>query len=127
MPHTSRVRSALAGIGVVVAAVAATAGAQNEKLPTPYHEVANWAKLPAGSKWAGGQGADPAANGDIWTFNRADPPILRFDQSGNVVKSFGNGMFVQAHGITVDRNGDVWVTDAMMQEGEGQPGLQIQP
>jgi sugar lactone lactonase YvrE len=74
--------------------------------------------MPPGSKWAGGQGADPAANGDIWTFNRFDPPILRFDQSGNVVKSFGNGMFVQAHGITVDREGNVWVTDAMMEEGK---------
>ena len=89
--------------------------------------MANWAKLPAGSKWAGGQGADPAANGDIWTFNRADPPILRFDQSGNVVKSFGNGMFVQAHGITVDRNGDVWVTDAMMQEGKGNQVFKFSP
>ena len=119
--------SACRSIGVVVAAVAATAGAQNEKLPTPYHEVANWAKLPAGSKWAGGQGADPAANGDIWTFNRVDPPILRFDQSGNVVKSFGNGMFVQAHGITVDRNGDVWVTDAMMKDGKGNQVFKFSP
>ena len=121
-------KSALAGaIGVVLATAAATVGAQNEKLPTPYHEVANWAKLPAGSKWAGGQGADPASNGDIWTFNRADPPILRFDQSGNVVKSFGDGMFVQAHGITVDRNGDVWVTDAMMKDGKGNQVFKFSP
>ena len=123
----TRLKSALAGVvAVVLAAAAANVGAQNGSLPTPYHEVANWAKLPAGSKWAGGQGADPASNGDIWTFNRADPPILRFDQSGNVVKSFGNGMFVQAHGITVDRNGDVWVTDAHDAGRQGQPGLQIQ-
>ena len=128
MSHLRCMRLAVAGaIAVVLAAAAADVSAQNEKLPTPYHEVANWAKLPAGSKWAGGQGADPASNGDIWTFNRADPPILRFDRSGNVVKSFGNGMFVQAHGITVDRNGDVWVTDAMMTEGKGNQVFKFSP
>jgi sugar lactone lactonase YvrE len=119
---------ALAGaICVVLATAAATVGAQNGNLPTPYHEVANWAKLPAGSKWAGGQAADPASNGDIWTFNRADPPILRFDQSGKVVRSFGDGMFVQAHGMTVDRNGDVWVTDAMIMGGKGNQVFKFSP
>ena len=119
MSHLRYLKPTLAGaIAVVFATAAVNVGAQNEKLPTPYHEVANWAKLPPGSKWAGGQGADPASNGDIWTFNRFDPPIMRFDQSGNVVKSFGNGMFVQAHGITVDRDGNVWVTDAMMEAGK---------
>jgi sugar lactone lactonase YvrE len=44
-----------------------------------------------------------------------------------VVKSFGNGMFVQAHGITVDRNGDVWVTDAMMTEGKGNQVFKFSP
>ena len=121
-------KSWLAGATVTALAVAAaTVGAQNANPPTPYHEVANWAKIPAGSKWAGGQGADPSSNGDIWTFNRADPPILRFDRSGKVVKSFGDGMFVQAHGITVDRDGNVWVTDAMMTAGKGNQVFKFSP
>jgi sugar lactone lactonase YvrE len=36
-------------------------------------------------------------------------------------------MFVQAHGITVDRNGDVWVTDAMMTEGKGNQVFKFSP
>jgi len=128
MSHPGHVKSALAGaVAVVLATAAATVGAQNGNLPNPYREVANWAKLPAGEPWAGGQAADPASNGDMWTFNRADPPILRFDQSGKVVKSFGDGMFVQAHGMTVDRNGDVWVTDAQMKDGKGNQVFKFSP
>src|SRR5207247_8875348 len=38
-------------------------------------------------------------------------PILKFDENGNLVKSFGAGMIVFAHGIWVDRDGNIWVTD----------------
>ena len=105
----------------------ATIAAQNGSVPNPYREDTNWAKLPAGAKWAGVISVDPAANGDIWVFHRSDPPVLRFDPSGKVVKSFGEGMIVQAHGMTVDRDGNVWVTDAQIKDGKGQPGVQVQP
>ena len=128
MSHAFRVKSALAGAFVIVLAIgAAMVGAQNGKLPNPYHEVANWPTLPAGAKWAGVISVDPASNGDIWVFHRSDPPILRFDQSGKVVKSFGEGLFVQAHGMTVDRDGNVWVTDAQMRDGRGNQVFKFSP
>ena len=37
--------------------------------------------------------------------------VLKFDASGKLVKSFGAGMFVFPHGIHVDRDGNIWVTD----------------
>src|SRR5256885_16795713 len=42
---------------------------------------------------------------------------MKFDASGKLVKSFGSGMFVRPHGIHIDREGNVWVTD-----GEGPDG-----
>jgi streptogramin lyase len=39
------------------------------------------------------------------------PSILKFDASGKLVKSFGQGMLIFPHGIFVDRDGNVWVTD----------------
>jgi hypothetical protein len=39
-------------------------------------------------------------------------PIHHFDESGKEIRSFGAGMFVWPHGIHVDRDGNVWVTDA---------------
>src|SRR5713101_6166606 len=128
MSHSRHPKSALAGAIVgVIGIAAANVGAPYGNPPNPYHEVANWAKLPAGAKWAGVISVDPAANGDIWVFHRSDPPIIRFDQSGKVVKSFGEGMFVQAHGMTVDRDGNVWVTDAQMKDGKGNQVFKFSP
>ena len=39
-------------------------------------------------------------------------PVHHFDESGKEIRSFGGGMFVWPHGIHVDRDGNVWVTDA---------------
>ena len=38
--------------------------------------------------------------------------IYKFDSKGNVVKSFGAGMFIWPHGLHVDREGNVWATDS---------------
>ena len=38
--------------------------------------------------------------------------IYKFSAKGDVVKSFGRGMFIWPHGLHVDREGNVWVTDA---------------
>ena len=126
MAHARLVKSAVGAVALLVLTVA-TIAAQNGSLPNPYHEDANWAKLPAGAKWGGVISVDPASNGDIWVFHRVDPPILRFDPSGKVVKSFGDGMFVQAHGMTVDRDGNVWVTDAQIKDGKGNQVFKFSP
>ena len=39
-------------------------------------------------------------------------PVLKFDATGKLVKSFGAGMVAFAHGIHVDKDGNIWVTDA---------------
>ena len=36
---------------------------------------------------------------------------MKFDASGKLVKSFGAGLLIFPHGIFVDRDGNVWVTD----------------
>ena len=43
--------------------------------------------------------------------------IFKFDAKGNVVRSFGRGMFIWPHGLTIDREGNVWVTDAVGAQG----------
>jgi sugar lactone lactonase YvrE len=128
MSHPRLVKSAVAGATLLVlVSVAASVGAQNGSLPNPYREEASWAKLPAAAKWGGVISVDPVSNGDIWVFHRADPPLLRFDPSGKVVKSFGEGLFVQAHGMTVDRDGNVWVTDAQIKDGKGNQVFKFSP
>jgi DNA-binding beta-propeller fold protein YncE len=50
-------------------------------------------------------------------------PVLKFDQaSGKLLASFGAGMMVFPHGIHVDRDGNVWVTDGQDNLPRRRPG-----
>ena len=42
--------------------------------------------------------------------------LFEFDADGNEVRHFGGGMFIWPHGLDVDRDGNVWVTDAASTE-----------
>ncbi len=99
-------------------------------LPNPYREASPWAKLPDGRKMGavGDLTMDPDGQ-HLWVIIRCDAsepdrfgneclgsdldPVLKFDLDGNVVKSFGGGMFVWPHGLDVDAEGNVWVADAV--------------
>src|SRR5205807_7404976 len=54
-------------------------------------------------------------------------PVLKFDSSGKVVASVGAGMFVFPHGLHVDREGNVWVTDAGGADGKGHQVFKFGP
>ena len=45
--------------------------------------------------------------------------VVEFDRSGKVLKTWGSG-FVYPHGIRIDRNGFLWLTDARGENGKGQ-------
>jgi DNA-binding beta-propeller fold protein YncE len=93
----------------------------------PYRVAEGWPQLPTGMKWAGVISVDADAQGNIWVFHRSDPTILEFAPSGKLLKSFGTGMFVQAHGMTIDRDGNIWVTDAQAKDGKGQQVFKLSP
>src|SRR5271156_1581257 len=114
-------------LAVAACAVAFAASNAPNAQPNPYHLVENWAQLPAGIAWGQVISVDPLPNGNILAFQRADPPLLIFDPSGRLVKSFGEGMFVQAHGLTVDREGFIWATDAQGRNGKGQQVFKFSP
>lgn len=115
------------GIVALMAAAGASARGQasypaSNDLPNPYKTVQDWAKLPDGRKWGGSSGVAISPEGNIWTYERCGgttcvnsnvDPILEFDPSGKLLKSFGAGMFVFPHGLKVDKDGNVWVTDGV--------------
>jgi sugar lactone lactonase YvrE len=112
----------LALLGMTV--LASSAGAQttpvNDK-PNNYETIAGWAKMPEGRKWGSTSGVGIDKDGtSIWVAERCGAnscvgstlaPILHFDANGNLIKAFGEGMVQVPHGLYVDRDGNVWVTD----------------
>jgi len=135
MPYTVQVRFARAGwiVALLACGVATSAPTTDvASLPNPYHVVDSWAKLPAGRAWGQVATVDVDPKGNIWVFercgagtciNRTEDPILEFSPDGTLIKSFGSGMFLSPHGLTVDPDGNIWVTEA--QEGPGAKGHQI--
>jgi len=130
----------LRGAMMAVAALAtasALAEAPPNSQPNPFRTVENWFKLPAGRMWGSTSAVDVDRDGtSIWVAERCgantcagkmDPPILKFDQSGTLVKSFGGGMFVFPHGIAVDKDGNIWVTDGQGRDGKGHQVFKFSP
>ena len=90
-------------------------------LPNPYSSIDGWGKLPDGREWGSTAGVDIDPDGNLWAIDRcgsnscagsALDPILKFDVDGNVMVAIGGGLFLFPHGLHVDRDGNVWVTDA---------------
>lgn len=114
----------LAALTVLIA-VTVTASAQNDA-PNPFDAVpGKWGELPDGREWGATSAIFPATDGsgDIWVGERCGAnmcgdkpdidPILRFTADGALVTSFGAGRIVWPHGMFVDAENNVWVTDAV--------------
>ena len=78
----------------------------------------------------------PAADGSIFVIHRCaanscagrpEPPILKFDANGKLRNAFGGGMFVFPHGSGLDREGNLWVTDAGGRDGFGHQVIKFSP
>ena len=104
-------------------------------LPNPYRSVSPWGNLPADhGKWGAFNGVAIDNDGrSVWVVDRcgANPdvppgaspfqydscagsswaPVHKLDADGNILKSFGAGLFVFPHKIYVDRDSNVWVVD----------------
>jgi DNA-binding beta-propeller fold protein YncE len=89
--------------------------------PNPFSSMDNWATLPDGREWGSTAGVDMDPDGrHLWAIDRcgtnscigsAVDPIVKIDPSGNVVASMGGGLMLFPHGLHVDRDGNIWVTD----------------
>ena len=103
----------------------------------------NWGDLPMGREWGSTTGIDiDPVDGNIVGYERCGAgnfgsgvpincytnpvnPIFKFDRmTGVVLANFGGGLMMTPHGIDVDRDGNVWVTD-FAGNAEGTKGHQV--
>jgi hypothetical protein len=106
-------------------------------LPNPYRSIENWLKVPSGRVWGASAAVKPARDGmSIWVAERCAAnscagsdlaPIFKFDGQGNFVRAFGAGLFVFPHGLYVDAEDNVWVTDGLGQDGKGHQVFKFSP
>lgn len=76
-----------------------------------YEVQADWAKLPAG--WKFFEVADVAVDAQdrVYVFTRGEHPVLIFGREGNLLASWGEGLFQRPHGITMGPKETLYLID----------------
>lgn len=97
---------------------------------TRYEEVKDWPKLPATVQLGEVAGVSVDSNGHVFIFHRpgrgfdpkassklTEPTVLEIDaNTGKLISAWGANMFVVPHGITVDGQDNVFLTDVGLQQ-----------
>lgn len=131
---SQRPRAGLALAAVALVALPACAGmsvvpnspdmvpVNSNLVPNPYQTIEGWARMPQGRTWGSTSAVAIDPDGvSVWVGERCGAntcrdsnldPILKFDASGNLERSFGAGLIVWPHGFHIDYEGNVWITDA---------------
>ena len=96
----------------------------------PFRAIPGWGDI--GRDWGSTSAVFTTPEGNVWVAERCGENtcvghedldnIFLFNPDGELLRSFGAGIFVWPHGIFVDDGGNVWVTDA---RGEGNRGHQV--
>ena len=97
--------------------------------PNRYSIIRDVVTLPAGRQMGSGNAIDVDSQGNIWVFERCGgnqgaclesdvDPVLKFSPDGELLLSFGAGMFVWPHGIIADDEDNLWIIDAGVVDGE---------
>src|SRR5215472_12814680 len=135
MARRCGVTSAAATAFLCSAGLGAESGGANITTPNPYYETSpNWGRLPDGRSWGTSAGIGVDRDGaNIWALDRCGgslctdsklDPVVELDPAGRVIRTFGSGMFVQPHGLYVDRDNNIWVTDSVA-NAQHTKGLQV--
>src|SRR2546425_197696 len=65
-----------------------------------FRAVEGWGTLPEGWSFVEATSVGVDSRDDVHVFNRGEHPVIVFDRNGTFLRSWGEGMFRRAHGIT---------------------------
>ena len=92
--------------------------------------------MPAGRTMGSTSAVFVAPSGHIWVAERCGvnscagsdlAPVLEFDATGKVLSSFGAGIFQFPHGIWIEKDGSIWLTDGQGANGKGHQVFKFSP
>ena len=102
--------------------------------PDPYAQADNFLKLPPGRVMGSSSAVALDHEGHIWVADRCGAndckgskldPVMEFDANGNFIKAFGAGKFLFPHGIFIDKDDHIWLTDGHVGDGIGDDILEF--
>jgi DNA-binding beta-propeller fold protein YncE len=76
-----------------------------------YELVDGWAKLPRGWSFQDVTGLAIDAQDRVYVLNRGIHPVIVFDRDGNLLMTWGEGLFKHAHGAGIGPDGSIFCTD----------------
>ena len=79
--------------------------------PHTYEVVEGWGKLPEGWTYREAAAVGVDSKDNVYIFSRGEHPIIVYDRDGNFLRSWGEDLFVRAHGITMGPDDTIYCTD----------------
>ena len=76
-----------------------------------YEVAEGWGKLPDGWSFREAAAVGTDSNDNVYVFNRGEHPMIVFDREGNFLRSWGEGVFPRAHGVTMGPDDTIYCTD----------------
>jgi len=76
-----------------------------------YRPVIGWPQLPPNLALGAVSAVATDAKDRVFVAHRAAKPILVFDRDGKFLRSWGDDDIKTPHGLRIDRDGAVWITD----------------
>jgi DNA-binding beta-propeller fold protein YncE len=110
MSHTIRTQAAL-----IILCVLSLRSSADDAID--FRPVAGFLKLPSDTKLGPCSAVDIDSRGNIYVIQRQSPPVLCFDSSGKLLRSWGTSLIGRdpdmqgAHGLRIDKDDFVWIVD----------------
>lgn len=79
--------------------------------PYRYRVETAWGRLPDGWRYGEVAAVGVDSKDNVYVFSRGDHPMIVFDRDGNFLRSWGEGVFRQPHGLHVGPDDSLYCTD----------------
>jgi DNA-binding beta-propeller fold protein YncE len=76
-----------------------------------YEVNVDWAKIPDEIVLGDCAAVGVDSRGNVYAFNRGEHPVAVFDNGGNLLRTWGEGVFTRPHGVHVAPDDTIWLTD----------------
>jgi DNA-binding beta-propeller fold protein YncE len=105
-PHITRWPIIVTALFIAFVSQISVAGERIDFEPMP-----DFLQLPADVTLGQCSAVDFDSKGRLYLFHRGKRPILVFDREGKFIRSWGDNLIGKAHGLRIDSDDNVWVTD----------------